>query len=106
MTFAGDVPRGHLVQLMKADFERLIGGAQLGGEGGEARRARSGRATMRWRSRSAAWAARIVLGDRTEEEVEAVLDVLPKGTQVTGFYSYGEISPVRDAATATCTTRP
>src|SRR6185295_5564290 len=30
---------------------------------------------------------------RTEEEVEAVLDVLPKGSQIVGFYSYGEISP-------------
>src|SRR5262249_21680514 len=29
MTFAGDVPKGHLVQLMKADFDRLVGGASL-----------------------------------------------------------------------------
>src|SRR5262249_14086271 len=27
MTFAGDVPRGHLAQLMRANFQRLIGGA-------------------------------------------------------------------------------
>ncbi|MDH5347939.1 MAG: FIST C-terminal domain-containing protein, partial [Nitrospira sp.] len=36
---------------------------------------------------------RLVLGERTEEETEATLDVLPKGTQQVGFYSYGEISP-------------
>ncbi len=34
-----------------------------------------------------------VLGDRTEEEVEAMLEVLPEGTQHIGFYSYGEVSP-------------
>jgi hypothetical protein len=33
-----------------------------------------------------------VLGARTEEELEAVLTALP-GAQLTGFYSYGEISP-------------
>ncbi|WP_437278176.1 FIST N-terminal domain-containing protein [Sorangium sp. So ce375] len=91
LTFAGDVPRGHLVQLMKADFERLIGGAEqaaraaseAGKSGGDSALAIAISCVGR----------RIVLGDRTEEEVEAVLDVLPKGTQVTGFYSYGEISP-------------
>jgi hypothetical protein len=42
---------------------------------------------------------RLVLGERTEEETEATLDVLPKGTQQIGFYSYGEISPY---AAGTC----
>lgn len=36
---------------------------------------------------------RLVLGERTEEETEATLDVLPKGTQQIRCYSYGEISP-------------
>jgi hypothetical protein len=27
MTFAGDVPEGHRAQLMRANFDRLIGGA-------------------------------------------------------------------------------
>jgi hypothetical protein len=36
---------------------------------------------------------RVVLGERTEEEVEAVLEGLPEGTPLIGFYSYGEISP-------------
>ena len=30
----------------------------------------------------------------TEEELEAILDVLPEGTRQIGFYSYGEISPM------------
>lgn len=36
---------------------------------------------------------RLVLGERTEEETEAALDMLPQGSQQIGFYSYGEISP-------------
>src|SRR6185369_2368367 len=38
---------------------------------------------------------RLVLGDRIEEEVEAVQGTLPKGqkSHITGFYSYGELSP-------------
>ena len=37
---------------------------------------------------------RLVLGRRTEDELEAVLDGLPRGAELVGFYSYGEISPI------------
>src|SRR5262249_16881694 len=36
---------------------------------------------------------RLVLGERTEEELEATAEVLPKHSVQVGFYSYGEISP-------------
>ena len=36
---------------------------------------------------------RLVLGERTEEEIEAVRDALPASAQVVGYYSYGELSP-------------
>jgi hypothetical protein len=35
----------------------------------------------------------MVLQQRIEEEVEGVRDVLGRRTTLTGFYSYGEISP-------------
>ena len=35
---------------------------------------------------------RLVMGENTEEEVEMVLNHLPKKTVQTGFYSYGEIA--------------
>jgi hypothetical protein len=34
------------------------------------------------------------MGGRVEEEVEAVADVLGQTSVLTGFYSYGEISPL------------
>ena len=36
---------------------------------------------------------KLVLKQRTEEEVEAVRDVIGPQATMTGFYSYGEISP-------------
>ncbi|MEQ1503917.1 MAG: FIST N-terminal domain-containing protein, partial [Myxococcota bacterium] len=97
LTFAGDVPEGWLSQLMKADFDRLVDGATGA--------AAATRASVPLSSSTLAGVAptlaiavscvgrRLVLGDRTEEEVEAVLDALPTGTAITGFYSYGELSP-------------
>jgi len=36
---------------------------------------------------------KMVLGQRIEEEVEGVREVLGEQATITGFYSYGEISP-------------
>jgi hypothetical protein len=90
LTFAGDIPEGALAQLMKANFDRLVQGAseaaasmKLSDEGNACTLAIAISCVGR----------RLVLGGRTEEETEATLDVLPKGTQQIGFYSYGEISP-------------
>jgi hypothetical protein len=90
LTFAGDVPQGHLCQLMRANFDRLIEGAS------EAARL----TTAGSRADGACLAIaiscvgrRLVLGQRTEEEIEAAKEALPAGAQLIGFYSYGEISP-------------
>jgi hypothetical protein len=90
MTFAGDIPAGSLVQLMRANFDRLIDGA--------AEAARLTRGSSPFDSQSLTIAVscvgrRLALGERAEEEVEAVLDTLPAGAHLVGFYSYGEISP-------------
>jgi hypothetical protein len=96
MTFAGDVPQGGRVQLMRANFDRLVDGAATAG-----RLAGSGQEAGR-RCLAVAISCvgrRLVLGERTEEEVEAVLDSLPPASSLVGFYSYGEISP---SASGTC----
>jgi hypothetical protein len=41
---------------------------------------------------------KLVLKQRVEEEVEAVREILGSRTTLTGFYSYGEISPFTPAA--------
>jgi hypothetical protein len=37
---------------------------------------------------------KLVLNQRTEEEVESVRNVLGESTVLSGFYSYGEIAPL------------
>lgn len=90
MTFAGDIPHGHLAQLMRANFDRLIDGAS---EAALMTRNGQNGAKQTFSIAISCVGRRLVLGERTEEELEATLDVLPEGTQQIGFYSYGEISP-------------
>jgi hypothetical protein len=97
MTFAGDIPDGSLAQLMRANFDRLIDGA--------AGAAQSSVGPLRNGSPELALliscvGRKMVLGQRIEEEVEAVAEVVGPGAQLAGFYSYGEISPF--TPTATC----
>ena len=90
LTFAGDVPEGHRARLMRTSTERLIQSAAL------AARAASAKFSGSESPLSLAISCvgrRLVLGERTEEEIEGVLDTLPEGTRQVGFYSYGEISP-------------
>ena len=42
---------------------------------------------------------RLVLGARTDEELDSVVDALGDSTAVVGFYSYGEISPAHGLCT-------
>jgi hypothetical protein len=86
MTFAGDVPQGHLAQLMRANPDRLIDGAaaaagDAAGHGDPADAAGSVLTVA-----VSCVGRRLVLGERTEEELEAVAARV-------GFYSYGEICP-------------
>ncbi len=98
-TFAGDVPEGSYVQLMRANFDRLIEGAAQAAL--HTKENNNGNGSTNGASANGACLSiaiscvgrRIVLGERTEEELEAALDVLPGGTRQVGFYSYGEISP-------------
>ncbi len=91
MTFAGDMPEGHLAQLMRANFERLIEGASQAADHTLALSAYPDAVTLA--IAISCVGRRLILGERTEEEIEAVLSALPKRTKQIGFYSYGEISP-------------
>jgi hypothetical protein len=95
MTFAGDVPRGSLARLMKANFDRLIDGA-----GSAARSVRAGRngAAPGLALLISCVGRKLVLKQRVEEEVECVREVLGDDTMLAGFYSYGEISPFTTSA--------
>jgi hypothetical protein len=96
MTFAGHLPQGSRVQLMRANFDRLVEGAASAGRLAHPTEDPGGGCLA---IAISCVGRRLVLGERTEEEVEAVLDSLPAASSLVGFYSYGEISP---SATGTC----
>lgn len=89
LTFAGDMPQGAYARLMKANFDRLIDGA-------------IGAAQISYNALSrepdlalliSCGGRKRILRQRIEEEVEGVQEVLGRQAILTGFYSYGEISP-------------
>lgn len=92
MTFAGDVPEGWTAQLMRGSFGRLCNGAA------EATQQALETMTSPASGDSAAIlisciGRRLLMGQRIDEEIEAVTAELPPGYRPIGFYSYGEIAP-------------
>lgn len=89
LTFAGNVPVGGYVRLMKANFDRLIDGAV--GAGRISTEALGGPVDLALLVSCVG--RRMVLRQRVEEEVEGVREIVGADATITGFYSYGEISP-------------
>jgi hypothetical protein len=109
MTFAGDVPEGSLAQLMRASLDRLVDGAHAAaastrtGPDGAAAGGTAPAGTVLDEPEPtgdvlavavSCIGRRLILGSRTEDELEAVLQGLPAGVQLVGFYSYGEIASI------------
>lgn len=90
LTFAGDIPTGSRVRLMRANFDRLVEGAA---QAGDIARQRGGTEAPSLVIAVSCVGRRLALGERTEEEIEAVAEAFPTGTPQVGFYSYGELSP-------------
>lgn len=92
MAFAGDMPEGWVSQLMRGNFHRLAAGA--------ADAARQSVAAFSEPAGNDGVAIlvscigrRLLMGQRTVEEVEAAGGELGPKMPAIGFYSYGEISP-------------
>jgi hypothetical protein len=89
MTFAGDMPQGWVAQLMRGNLDRLAEGA--------AEAAKQAVAGVGERDGVAILVScigrRILMGQRTTDEVEAASAELGDSMPRLGFYSYGEISP-------------
>lgn len=90
LTFAGNIPTGTYARLMKANFDRLIEGASNAAMNSLQKLEQPDLAIL-----ISCVGRKLVLNQRIEEEVEAIRDILGNKTAITGFYSYGEISPNR-----------
>ena len=93
ITFAGDIPNGSEVMFMKATFDELIEGASNAGNDLK---------NFDYDNQEAACIAiscvgrKLVLGQKTEDELEAVYNLFGDNVEQIGYYSYGEISPLKD----------
>lgn len=104
LILAGTVEEGFYLRLMHASTDGLVDGAEQAGAIAAAStesdtgKADAGKAAEgdRLALLVSCVGRKLVLGDRVEEEVQAVADRLGAGTLLTGFYSYGEIGPMRD----------
>jgi hypothetical protein len=90
ITFAGDIVANGYLRLMHASTEKLISGAENAAQLAKSHSNNtSGHALAILVS---CIGRKLVMGDRVDEEVEAVADTLGKNTAITGFYSNGEIA--------------
>jgi len=90
MTFAGDIPEGAYVKLMKANTDRLINGAE---DAAKVSINPIKNNTADFAILISCVGRKLVLKQMVEEEVEAVQEIVGDHTVLTGFYSYGEVAP-------------
>jgi hypothetical protein len=89
MTFAGNIPNGSKVRLMKGNIDKLIDASYNAAEEIYSKQIKNPELALL----VSCVGRKIVLGNRIEEEIEAVKEVFGDKMLVCGFYSYGEISP-------------
>ena len=88
VTFAGDVPQGSVVKLMHANTQGLVTGAKAA-----AAAVSSGGSGDSLALLVSCVGRKLVMGANVDEEVEAIQEAFGERCALTGFYSYGEISP-------------
>lgn len=91
MTFAGNLPEGSRVRLMKANFDKLIQASF------EAATEAVAESPAEFALLVSCVGRKLILQDRIYEEVDAAREVIGKSAATTGFYSYGEISPLNNS---------
>jgi hypothetical protein len=90
LTLAGAIDPDGYLKLMHASTDRLVNGAESAAEAAQKMHQSSGDSLAILVS---CVGRKLVMGDRVDEEVEAVAEVFGNKATLTGFYSYGEISP-------------
>lgn len=90
LTFAGDIPQGSVIRLMRANNKGLVDGARLAAEN-----AMKGKNYVgdTFGLVVSCVGRKIVMGANVDDEIEAVGEIFGDKCKLSGFYSYGEISP-------------
>ena len=89
MTFGGEIPEGGYAQLMRGNVDRLVDAAVAA-----ARATQDGGAQHPGLAMLISCSGRrLALRQRSEDEIDAIREVLGPSTVISGFYSYGELAP-------------
>lgn len=89
MTLAGNVPEGSSVQLMMSTVDDIADGAREAAELAVSLRQNKSQLALL----VSCVGRKLIMDQRTEDEVEEVIEVIGSQAAVTGFYSYGEMAP-------------
>ena len=95
LVLAGEIIPDGFLRLMHASTDKLVNGAEAAAEAAASMMHTPGESLAILVS---CVGRKLVMGERVDEEVEAVGDVLGHHAVLTGFYSYGEISPFTPGA--------
>ena len=95
LVLAGEIIPDGFLRLMHASTDKLVNGAESAAEAAASMIQAPGESLAILVS---CVGRKLVMGERVDEEVEAVGDVLGHHAVLTGFYSYGEISPFTPCA--------
>jgi len=95
LILAGEIISDGYLRLMHASTDKLVNGAEAAAEAAAAMLRAPGESLAILVS---CVGRKLVMGERVDEEVEAVGEVLGHNVVLTGFYSYGEISPFAPGA--------
>lgn len=93
MIFASDMPSRYIAQFMRASVPDLVAGATQAARMTEPQQTAEHEPMLS--IAISCVGRRLVLMNDTEKELQAVLEVLPPGVRQVGYYSYGEICPMR-----------
>lgn len=94
MTFAGNLPEGSKVRLMKANFDKIIDASSTAATNAYPG-IKNGKPSLA--ILISCVGRKLILQERTYEELEAAKEILGDDAALTGFYSYGEISPFNES---------
>jgi len=95
MTFAGNIPEGGVAQLMHGNFSHLVEGASEAAQNANFKEPQKG---DRLAILVSCIGRKLLMGQNIGDEVEAISEVFGQGVDQVGFYSYGEISPMKNSS--------
>lgn len=95
LILAGDIVEGQFLRLMHASTDDLVDGAEIAAQevASQIPKTSPDDGNKSIALLTSCVGRKLVMGERVDEETEAVMSFLPQSTHICGFFSYGEMNP-------------